>query len=70
MLGGIEKLAPHDLRSNAEHVQGVAIPQGVVWNRSSFFMGMLRASPVGGNEIPSRVARDIISSNAVSGEFD
>jgi hypothetical protein len=67
MLGGIEKLALHDLRSYAEHVQGFAIPQEVSWNRFSFFMGMLRASPVGGNKISSRVARDIISSNAVSG---
>jgi hypothetical protein len=49
MLGGIEKLAPHDLRSYAEHVPGFAIPQEVSWNRSSFLMGMLRASRVTGD---------------------
>ena len=51
ILGGIEKLAPHDLR---EHVEGFAMPQEVSWS-SSFSLAMLRSSPVGENEISSRV---------------
>jgi hypothetical protein len=50
-------------------MQGFAILQEVSWSRSSFSLAMLRSSPVGGNEISSRVARDTISSNPVRDSF-